>query len=93
MIPFSRTSEKGVLDEMVKKLKFFQHLGIYGYTKEFLFKFSKMAVSYIENVEKLEQLRALENGYKIKMIESSHYSIGIDTNEDYEKAKVYLNDL
>lgn len=74
-------------------LKFYRHLGIYGYTKKFLLKFSNMEQSYLERLEKLEQLRALENGYKIKMIETSYNSIGIDTQEDYMKAKELINDI
>jgi hypothetical protein len=45
-----------------------------------------MEQSYLERLEKLEQLRVLENGYKIQMIETEYNSIGIDTQEDYEKA-------
>ncbi len=45
-----------------------------------------MEQTYLERVEKLEQLRVLENGYKIKMIETDYNSIGIDTKEDYDKA-------
>jgi len=67
-------------------LKFYRHLGIYGYKKDFLLKYSNMEESYLERVEKLEQLRVLENGYKIKMIETDYNSIGIDTQEDYKKA-------
>lgn len=67
-------------------LKFYRHLGIYGYTKSFLLHYAKMDHSYLERLEKLEQLRVLENGYKIKMIETDYNSIGIDTMEDYKKA-------
>ena len=45
-----------------------------------------MEPTYLERLEKLEQLRVLENGYKIKIIETSYNSIGIDTKEDYLKA-------
>ncbi len=67
-------------------LKFYRHLGIYSYTKAFLLMYSKMEQSYLERLEKLEQLRVLENGYKIKMIKTNYDSIGIDTMEDYKKA-------
>lgn len=67
-------------------LKFFRHLGIYGYRKEFLLSYSQMEPTYLERLEKLEQLRVLENGFKIKMIETEYDSIGIDTIEDYKKA-------
>ncbi len=74
-------------------LKFYRHLGIYGYTKAFLLEYSDMKQGYLERLEKLEQLRVLENGYKIKMIETDYNSIGIDTQEDYEKALELLNDI
>ena len=71
-------------------LNFYRHLGIYGYSKEFLLYFSKMEQGYLERLEKLEQLRVLEKGFKIKMIETNYNSIGIDTQADYEKALDYL---
>ncbi len=71
-------------------LKFYRHLGIYGYRKEFLMHYTQMDSSYLERLEKLEQLRVLENGYKIKMVETSYQSIGIDTLEDYQKALRWL---
>ena len=71
---------------MLEKGQFFRHIGIYGYRKDFLLKFVNMEQSYLEKVEKLEQLRALENGFKIKMIEANSSLIGIDTREDYEEA-------
>jgi 3-deoxy-manno-octulosonate cytidylyltransferase (CMP-KDO synthetase) len=74
-----------------KPLKFYRHLGIYGYKKDFLLKFSEMEQSYLEKIEKLEQLRVIENGYKIKMIETDYNSIGIDTKEDYQKALELLS--
>lgn len=69
-----------------ESLHFYRHLGIYGYTKEFINVYSNLEISYLERIEKLEQLRVLENGYKIKMIETTYNSIGIDTEEDYKKA-------
>lgn len=77
-------------ESIPESLKFFRHLGIYGYTKEFLIDYSKMKPSFLESVEKLEQLRVLENGYKIKMIETNYNSIGIDTIEDYNKALEFI---
>jgi len=75
-------------------LKFYRHLGIYAYKKDFLLMYSSMEQSYLEKLEKLEQLRVLENGYKIKMIKTDYNSIGIDTKEDYDKALELLeNDI
>lgn len=96
VIPYSRDKLESVLnynDIIPEDLKFYRHLGIYGYTKKFLLKFSNMEQTYLERIEKLEQLRVLENGYKIKMIETDYNSIGIDTKEDYEKALELVNDI
>ena len=68
-------------------LYFYQHIGIYGYTKAFLHAYSQMPPSYLERVEKLEQLRVLENGYPIQMIETKENAFGIDTMKDYIKAQ------
>jgi len=89
IIPHHRDDWDSLLschDTIPQSLRFFRHLGIYGYTKEFLLKFANMKQTYLERVEKLEQLRVLENGYKIKMIETAYDSMGIDTQEDYHKA-------
>ena len=69
------------------KLSYHKHLGIYGYTKDFLLKYSLMKPTYLEQVEKLEQLRVLENGYAIQIVVTPHNAIGIDTITDYNNAK------
>jgi len=87
LIPFPRdVKEISIANEVLEKSQFFRHIGIYGYRKDFLLHFVNLEQSYLEKVEKLEQLRALENGFKIKMIEASSSLIGIDTREDYEEA-------
>ncbi|MFH0828193.1 MAG: 3-deoxy-manno-octulosonate cytidylyltransferase [Candidatus Omnitrophota bacterium] len=69
---------------------YYKHIGLYGYSKDFLFTFKNMASSNLERTEKLEQLRILEEGYKIKVIETKFDSIGVDTPEDLVKVKEYL---
>ncbi|MBD1363888.1 3-deoxy-manno-octulosonate cytidylyltransferase [Mucilaginibacter sp. ZT4R22] len=64
-----------------------KHMGVYAYRAEFLKKFIQLPVSFLERSEKLEQLRAIENGYKIKMIEVAGFQKGIDTPEDLEHAR------
>ena len=64
---------------------FYKHLGIYSYRKDFLLHFSGLPQSILEKTEKLEQLRALENGYKIKVVKTKYDGIGVDTEEDLEK--------
>ena len=87
LLPFPRdVKEISIAKEVLEKYQFYRHIGIYGYRKDFLLKFVNMEQSYLEKVEKLEQLRALENGFKIKMIEANSSLIGIDTREDYEEA-------
>ena len=64
----------------------YKHIGIYAYTRDFLFTFKSLPQSPLEKIEKLEQLRVIENGYKIKVIETKHETVGIDTPEDLVKA-------
>lgn len=66
------------------------HIGIYVYRKDFLLRFIEMPVSKLERLEQLEQLRILENGYKIKVIITDKDSFGIDTPEDLGKAENIL---
>lgn len=70
-----------------QSLKFYKHLGLYAYTKDFLFTFTNLPLGELETAEKLEQLRVLEHGYKIKLIETAIDTIGVDTPEDLEKVK------
>lgn len=62
-------------------VKVYKHIGIYGYKKDFLMKFSKMEKTPLERAESLEQLRAIENGYKIKVKETCYETVGVDTPE------------
>ena len=61
---------------------FYKHIGLYVYRKSFLMRFAKMKKSYLEEVEKLEQLRILENGDKIKVVITKKDSVSVDTMED-----------
>ncbi len=69
---------------------FYKHIGLYGFTKDFLFTFTNLPPSALEGIEGLEQLRVLENGYKIKVEETQFDTIGIDTQEDLERAREVL---
>lgn len=82
LIPHSRSAAL-----LSRSLFLYKHLGLYGYTKDFLYTFTNLPVKELERSEKLEQLRALEHGYRIKVIESSFNTIGVDTPEDLEKVK------
>ena len=70
--------------------EYFLHVGVYAYKKDALITFTKLPQSQLEKIEKLEQLRYLENGVKIKMAETDYNNIAIDTPEDLEKAKLFL---
>ena len=69
---------------------YFLHVGVYAYKKEVLMNFTKWPLSSLEKIEKLEQLRYLENGIKIKMAETEYNNIAIDTPDDLERAKSSL---
>jgi 3-deoxy-manno-octulosonate cytidylyltransferase (CMP-KDO synthetase) len=66
----------------LKDRKFYKHIGLYVYRKSFLLRFSRMEKSYLEGVEKLEQLRILENGDRIKVVITKKDSVSVDTAED-----------
>ena len=85
-IPYNRTSEA----DPKKKPVYYKHIGIYAFTKDFLFTFRNLPHSSLENAEKLEQLRALEHGYKIKVVETKFDTIGIDRPEDLKRAEEAL---
>ncbi len=68
----------------------YKHLGIYAYRQGFLQKFVQMPQSELEKAEKLEQLRALENGYAIKVLVTPHDSVGVDTPEDVQRVEEIL---
>ena len=63
----------------------YKHIGIYAYRRDFLLKYAKMPQTMLEKTESLEQLRALENGFRIKVIESDANFVGVDTAEDLSR--------
>ncbi len=68
----------------------FKHIGLYGYRRTFLLKFATLAQTPLERTESLEQLRALEHGYRIQTVETRYDSIGVDTPEDLERVRRQL---
>ncbi len=77
--------------EPTQEFYFWQHLGVYAFRRDTIQKFSNLPVDEIENLEKLEQLRALSHGMNILLVEASKPSMGIDTPEDLAKARqIYL---
>jgi 3-deoxy-manno-octulosonate cytidylyltransferase (CMP-KDO synthetase) len=77
-IPYPRN-----LENVSPETVYLQHVGLYVYRRDFLLKFSSLAGSKLEQVESLEQLRAIENGYKISVAIAEKAAKGIDTPEDY----------
>src|SRR6476620_523085 len=82
VIPYPREKNVGV--------RYFRHIGIYAFRKQALLDFYRLPMKSLEASEKLEQLRYLEFGKRIRMVETSHIGIGIDTVEDLEKARKML---
>jgi 3-deoxy-manno-octulosonate cytidylyltransferase (CMP-KDO synthetase) len=74
--------------ERVEGLRYLRHIGVYAFRKQALLDFAQWPMQPLEATEKLEQLRYLEFGKRIKMVETSHVGIGIDTVEDLEQARV-----
>jgi 3-deoxy-manno-octulosonate cytidylyltransferase (CMP-KDO synthetase) len=74
----------------IDDVTYYKHIGLYGYTKDFLFTYKNLPVSNLEKTEKLEQLRVLAEGFKIKLIETNFDTISVDTPEDLEKLKALL---
>jgi len=86
-IPFERDKPKTAAEAR----RTFWHLGIYGYRRDFLMKFVRWKPTPLEVTEKLEQLRALEHGASIQVLETKHRSLGVDTPEDVTRAIAALS--
>lgn len=80
-IPYNRSNQP---------FTYYKHLGIYGYPKQILNEFVKLPQSSLESAEMLEQLRLLENGYTVKVVETAYDVVGVDTPEDIEKVENIL---
>lgn len=87
-IPFVRDgldSIRGIHASQVAQSPWLLHVGVYAYRREFLLAFTEMPAGRLEQLEKLEQLRALESGASIQVATIPHASVGIDTREDYAR--------
>ncbi|MDI3547371.1 MAG: 3-deoxy-manno-octulosonate cytidylyltransferase synthetase [Halanaerobiales bacterium] len=69
---------------------YFKHIGLYVYQRDFLLEYTRLPRTPLEKTESLEQLRALENGYRIRVVETGYNSIGVDTPEDIIKVREFL---
>ncbi len=93
---FSRSPIPNVRDaanknEWLLTGQFYKHIGLYVYRKSALMKFTTLEPTDLENTEKLEQLRILENGMKIKVVVTEQESFSVDTKKDLEFARIYFN--
>jgi 3-deoxy-manno-octulosonate cytidylyltransferase (CMP-KDO synthetase) len=98
-IPFPREAVKkyGGLENALREEKgllslYRKHTGLYVYRREFLLKYTKLEQTNLEKTEMLEQLRALENGVRIKVVEVADSSVGVDTPEDFERVRRILEE-
>lgn len=89
-IYFSRSTIPFAREENKEFSNYYRHIGIYGYRKEFLQRFISLAPSSLEKMEQLEQLRAIENGYKIKVLETDYSAIGVDVIEQIPQVEKFL---
>ncbi len=88
---FSRAPVPWVRDEKPEvRVQHWKHLGLYVYRKDLLLEFPTLPPGVLEKIEQLEQLRLLENGYKIRVVETEHDSIGVDTPEDAKRVEKIL---
>lgn len=90
VIPFIRGTERG---EWFGRFPFLKHLGIYAYRRNVLEEITKLPQSTLEMAESLEQLRWLQNGYRIRVGETDVETVGIDTPEDLQRAEEFLKTI
>ncbi|MDR3460190.1 MAG: 3-deoxy-manno-octulosonate cytidylyltransferase [Verrucomicrobiae bacterium] len=92
-IPYLREAASRPVNEQLAAFPFLKHLGIYGFRRDTLLRLVKFPVSPLENAEKLEQLRALDNGIQIAVVTVDYDSIGVDMPEDVAKVVELLKKL
>lgn len=84
LIPYPRTQPEA--------MRWYKHIGVYAYRRDFLLTYAALPPTPLEQTESLEQLRALEHGYRIKVLKTNHRFIGVDTLEDLERVnEIYKN--
>ena len=86
-IPYSRNPVEGAVRVT------FQHIGVYLYRRDFLLRYASLPPTPVERAESLEQLRVLEHGYRIRLVETAWRSLGVDTSEDLERVRKRMGNL
>lgn len=89
-VPYLRDKAGAPPAERLAAFPFLHHLGLYGYRRETLLKLVRLPMSPLEKAERLEQLRALENGIRIRVVPVAHGSVGIDTPADLARVEAWL---
>jgi len=89
-VPYLREAASRSVSEQLAAFPFLKHLGIYGYRRETLLRLVKFPVSPLENAEKLEQLRALENDIPIAVVKVDYDSVGVDIPADIQRVEQLL---
>jgi len=94
-LPFFRDKWKDLKDDSFAsgRMLCYKHIGLYVYRRRFLLEFAAMTPTFLEISEKLEQLRAIENGVRIRVVETEFTSIGVDTPEDLNKAQEHYRKI
>ncbi len=86
-IPFVRDAKTN--SEKIQLAEIYKHIGLYVFRRDYLLKFTKLQPTDLEKTEKLEQLRMLENGFKIKIVTTEFDTLSVDTQDDLERARKY----
>lgn len=90
-IPYVRDAK--TMFERITKADVYKHIGLYAYRRESLLKFTSLEPTDLEQIEKLEQLRMLENDFKIKVVVTTFESLAVDTQDDLKRARLYYSRL
>lgn len=90
-IPYVRETQTYI--EKINSTDFYKHIGLYVFRRDALIQFTSLQPTYLEQIERLEQLRLLENGYKIKVVITELDSISVDTMEDMNAARQYYKKI
>lgn len=91
-IPYLRDAANGPIEEQLAAFPFLKHLGIYGYRRETLLRLVSFPVSPLEEAERLEQLRALDNGIPIAVATVDYQAVGVDVPEDVARVEALLKE-
>ena len=88
-IPYVRDAKTNF--ERIQNAEIYKHIGLYVYRRESLLRFTELEPTDLEQIEKLEQLRMLENGFKIKVVVTEFENLAVDTQEDLDRARIYYS--